>query len=202
MARAMKATAYIVGPLDGPGAALMDLARRLDFAGVHAYASVGQAESQASHTPICFFLFAAVDDVGTLRGVADAIRFASSRRIRFSPLIYFSESPSVDAITHCINMGFDDIITMPFTRARVMDRINRQIWQNLTYYETSGYFGPDRRDRVTAPQRAGESRAGGQFRRLEIVRNLLTGINVVRDDLYMQPAQQAAAQPDDASVFL
>ena len=58
--------------------------------------------------------------------------------------------------------------------------------QNLTYYETSGYFGPDRRDRVTGPRRAAESRVGGQFRRLEIVRNLTSGINVLRDDLYTQ----------------
>lgn len=188
---AMKATAFVVGPVDGPGAALTDMARRLDFGAVHPYAGVVQAESQANQTPICFFLFAAVEDVGALRGVADVIRFSSSRRIRFSPLIYFSESPSVDGITRCINMGFDDIITMPFTRERVMDRIGRQVGHTLTYYETPGYFGPDRRDRVTALNRAAETRHGGQFRRLEIVRNLMTGVNVVRDDLYMQPAESA-----------
>jgi CheY-like chemotaxis protein len=190
----MKAAAYVVGPLDGPGAAVMEMARRLEFSAVLPYAGIMQAEQQANATPICFFLFAAVPDVGTLRGVAEAIRFCPSRRIRFSPLIYFSESPSIDTITRCINMGFDDVITMPFTRVRVMERINRQIGTNLTYYETAGYFGPDRRDRVTGPQRAAESRLGGQFRRLEIVRNLMTGINVVRDDLYMQqPSESTAA---------
>ena len=182
----MKAAAYVVGPLDGPGAALMDLARRLDFSSVQPYAGVVQAESQSNVTPVCFFLFAAVPDVAVLQGVADSIRFCTSRRVRFSPLIYFSESPQVETITRCINMGFDDVITMPFTRERVMDRVNRQVGQSLTYYETAGYFGPDRRDRVTAPRRAAESRLGGQFRRLEIVRNLMTGVNVVRDDLYTQ----------------
>lgn len=184
----MKATAFVVGPLDGPGAAIVDLARRLSFGNVLPYGGLAQAEQQASITPVCYFLFAAVPDVDTLRGVAEAIRFSPSRRIRFSPLIYFSESPHVETITRCINMGFDDIITMPFTRARMAERIERQVGQNLVYYETPGYFGPDRRDRVTAPRRAGETRIGGQFRRLEIVRNLLTGISVVRDDLYTQPA--------------
>jgi DNA-binding response OmpR family regulator len=183
----MKAAAFVVGPLDGPGAALMDLARRLSFSAVLPYAGVAQAEQQANRTPVCFFLFAAVPDVGTLRGVAEAIRFCPSRRVRFSPLIYFSESPSVDSITRCINMGFDDVITMPFTRARLAERIDRQIGQSHIYYETPGYFGPDRRDRVTAPKRAAETRLGGQFRRLEIVRNLLTGVNVVRDDFYAAP---------------
>lgn len=184
----MKATAYIVGPLDGPGAALMDLARRLDFAHVLPYAGIGHAESQASITPVCYFLFAATDNVSILQPVADAVRFCPNRRIRFSPLIYFSESPSVEAITSCIAMGFDDVITMPFTPLRVRDRMERQIGQNLIYYETVGYFGPDRRDRVTAPKLPAETRLGGQFRRLEIVRNVLTGINVVRDDLHMLPS--------------
>ena len=183
----MRAAAYVVGPLDGPGAALMDMARRLSFSAVLPYGGVAQAEQQVNRTPVCFFLFAAVPDVGTLRGVAEAIRFCPSRRVRFSPLIYFSESPSIDTITRCINMGFDDVITMPFTRARLIERIDRQIGQSHIYYETPGYFGPDRRDRVTGPSRAAESRIGGQFRRLEIVRNLLTGVNVVRDDLYAAP---------------
>lgn len=184
----MKAAAYVVGPLDGPGAAVMDLARRLSFSAVLPYAGVAQAEQQVNRTPVCYFLFAAVADVGTLRGVAEAIRFCPSRRVRFSPLIYFSESPSIDSITRCINMGFDDVITMPFTRARLAERIDRQVGQSHVYYETPGYFGPDRRGRVTAPKRAAETRSGGQFRRIEIVRNLMTGINVVRDDLYAAPA--------------
>lgn len=184
----MKAAAYVVGPLDGPGAALMDLARGMPFATVQPYAGVVQAEQQCHQTPICFFLFAATADVETLRSTTEAIRFCPSRRVRFSPLIYFSESPSMENITQCINMGFDDVITMPFTQTRVAERIARQIGQNLTYYETPGYFGPDRRDRVTGPSRAAETRIGGQFRRIEIIRHLLTGVNVVRDDLYMTQA--------------
>lgn len=180
----MKATAFIIGPQDGPGAAVADMARLLDFAAVLPYGGTALAERQAQQTPVCYFLFSAVSDVETLRGVADAVRFCPSRRVRFSPMIYFCENPSAETISGCINLGFDDIITMPFTRQRVSERITRQVGHSLTYYETAGYFGPDRRDRVTAPQKAGESRLGGQFRRLEIVRNVLSGINVLRDDNY------------------
>src|SRR4051812_47986887 len=181
----MKATAFIVGPTDGPGAAMTDLARGLKFQSVLPYVSIASSEQQAMRTPVCFFLFAAVADVETLRNVAEAIRFAPSRKIRFSPLIYFSESPSVEAIKRCINMGFDDVITMPFGQGRLADRLGRQVGTNFTYYETSGYFGPDRRDRVQSATHAGaEQRAGGRYRRLEIVRNFATGINVVRDDSF------------------
>ncbi|HTN63404.1 MAG TPA: hypothetical protein VL147_17935 [Devosia sp.] len=182
----MKATAFIIGPPDGPGAALTDMAHLLGFTTVLPYGGIGAAERQAHLTPVCYFLFAAVPDVAALRGVAEAIRFCPSRRVRFSPMMYFSESPSVETISACINLGFDDIVTMPFTRQRMAERIERQVGQTLTYYETAGYFGPDRRDRVTAPKRAGESRIGGQFRRLEIVRNISSGVNVLRDDHYAQ----------------
>ncbi|MCZ4347777.1 hypothetical protein [Devosia neptuniae] len=178
----MKPTVYVVGPSDGAGAGLSEMARRLNFGTVQPYGGVPQAEQQVSRTPVCYFLFAAVPDVSALRDVAEAIRFSASRRLRFSPLIYFSESPSVETITRCINMGFDDVVTMPFTRSRVMERINRQIGTQFTYYETPGYFGPDRRGRVSARNTPADNRKGGQFRRLDIIRNLSTGVNVVRDE--------------------
>ena len=66
----MKATAFVVGPLVGPGAAIMDLARRLSFGSVVPYGGLAQAEQQANITPVCYFLFATVPDVDALRGVA------------------------------------------------------------------------------------------------------------------------------------
>lgn len=178
----IKASAFVVGPSDGPGAALTDMARRLGFATVLPFAGTAMAEQQLQKTPLCYFLFAAVNDVATLKPAADAIRFCSSRKVRFSPLIYFSESPSLDAIRACANMGFDDVITLPFTRARVVDRLTRQVDTPFVYYETGSYFGPDRRGRM--PAEPGSQRgSGGQHRRLEIVRSLLDGINVLRDDV-------------------
>lgn len=183
----MRAYAFVVGQEGGPQEAVLDIARTLGFGGVSPFSTIAQAEQQMQTNPLCFFLCAATEDFATLRGVADAVRFSTSRRLRFSPLIYFAESPSVEAITACINMGFDDIITMPFTRKRVLERVTRQVGQNLVYYETPSYFGPDRRGRngpQTAPH---ENRGGGQFRRLEIVRNLVSGVNVVRDE-HFSPA--------------
>ena len=43
----MKATAFVVGPQDGPGAALMDMAKGLDFGAVLPYGGIVQAEQQA-----------------------------------------------------------------------------------------------------------------------------------------------------------
>lgn len=181
---AMRAYAYVVGSGVGPGSALLDMARGLGFAGVSPYSGLAQAEQQAQVTPLCFFLFAATEDVASLRNVANAVRFSTTRRLRFSPLIYFAESPSVEGINACLNMGFDDIITMPFTRKRVLERVARQVGQHLTYYETPDYFGPDRRGRGAPLLANHDQRHGGPFRKLEIVRSLVHGVNVVRDEQF------------------
>jgi hypothetical protein len=178
----MRAYAFVVGSEDGPREALLDVARGLGFGGVSAFTTMAQAEQQMQATPLCFFLFAATDNLQSLRGIAEAVRFSTVRRLRFSPLIYFAESPSVEVISACLNMGFDDIITMPFTRKRVLERVSRQVGQNLVYYETASYFGPDRRGRGGPATDRSDKRTGAPFRRLEIVRNLVTGVNVLRDD--------------------
>jgi len=171
----MRASAFVVGPGDGPGAALIDLARSLDFAGVYAFSNVAAAEIQAQQTPLVFFLFAAVPDVTQLKSVADAIRFSPGRRIRFSPMVYFSESPSMDAIRTCVDMGFDDVITLPFTLRRVSDRLERLVDHTQVYYETPDYLGPVR----------GSAKKGAHCRRLEIIRTVMGGVSVMRDEMQL-----------------
>ncbi len=172
----MKACAYIVGPPDGPGVALTQIARGLGFSTVLPYAGPTAAEAQSQQTPLLFFLFPEVSNVLSLKTVADDIRFSASRRLRFSPLIYFAESPSTEAISSCIEMGFDDVITMPFTSERVRGRIARLIDHTQVYFETPAYLGPNRRVSMASERRP------GQYRRLEIMRSAMTGVNVLRDD--------------------
>lgn len=169
----MKACAYVVGPSDGPGAALLDLARELGFPVVLPYTSIAAAEAQSRQTPLLFFLFAAVHDVRVLKAVADQIRFAPTRGIRFSPLLYFSESPSREVISRCIEMGFDDVVTLPFTRPRLLVRLTRLIDRTQVYHETAAYLGPER----------SVHRGTGQFRRLEIIRTYAAGTSVLRDEM-------------------
>lgn len=173
----MRACAFVVGPPDGPGAALTDLAHGLGFATIMNYSGIAAAETQALQTPLLFFLFAAVDDVTGLKPVADAIRFSPSRRIRFSPLVYFSESPLVEAIKTCVEMGFDDVLTLPFTQKRVAARLGLLVEHTQVYFETADYLGPDRR----VPNSV--ERSGGQYRRLEIIRTPAHGVSVMRDDM-------------------
>jgi hypothetical protein len=162
----------------------MDLARSVDFESVQRYQGLARAEKQAGKTPLIFFLCAPVKDVRTLKPMADAIRFSPSLKLRLMPLIYFAFEPSLDTVKHCISMGFDDVVALPIAGDDVTGRIGRQIGVIQTYYETATYFGPDRRNRDGGPQRSTESdHGGGQFRRIEIMRNPDTGVDVIRDDM-------------------
>lgn len=180
----LKASAFVVGPRDGAGAALMDLARAIGFANVSRYQGLPRAEAQSAKTPLIFFLCSPVRDVRTLKPMADAIRFSPSLKLRFLPMIYFARDPSLETVKHCIGMGFDDVIALPFAGDDIGDRIARQIGHIQTYYETATYFGPDRRNRLGGdPRSAGSDHGGGQFRRIEIMRNPETGIELLSDDL-------------------
>ena len=78
----MRASAFVVGPRDGAGAALMDLARAIGFESVQRYQGLARAERQSSKTPLAFFLCAPTKDVRTLKPMADAVRFSPSLKLR------------------------------------------------------------------------------------------------------------------------
>ena len=180
--RPLNASAFVVGPRDGASAALQDLARAIGFMPVERFSGIGRAEKQTRNTPLMFFFCAEVPDVQQLKPTADAIRFSANPDVRFSPLIYFTRQASTETIKSCIRLGFDDVIALPFSNGDLSERIFRQIGRPFTYYETATYFGPDRRYRGSNPRSSDSDHGGGQFRRIEIVRDPNSGISVLRDD--------------------
>lgn len=166
----MQATAFVVGPDEAPAGALKELARQVGFLGVHSFRSVKDLEREVQATPSIFMLFSAVGRLRNLRTIVDAVRASTDPRVRFAPLIYFSETPSLEMIRTCIGMGFDDIITLPFTLKRVRERLVRQLNSPLAYYQTETYFGPDRRNRLPHEDGHAMRGSGGTHRRFDIVR--------------------------------
>jgi hypothetical protein len=180
----VKASAFVIGARDGAVAALIHLAREAGLDPVRPYDGLHKAEAQAAQTPLVFFLCAAVADVRSLKPLADAIRFSPSRHLRYLPLVYFAHSPSIEAIKACINMGFDDVIALPFSGERLRSRLARQVGTVQTYFETSTYFGPDRRDRVGSTGPHPRRGTGGDYRRFELIRRE-TGVEIMHDDQVM-----------------
>ena len=179
----MKAFAYIVGADSGAGAALKELARQIGFEAVHDFRSVPAAEGQSFTTPLVYFLFAAADTPNKYKSITTAIRASKSQRIRFAPMVYFAENPSLETIKSCIELGFDDVITLPFTLGRVEQRLDRQVSHTLVYFETATYFGPDRHNRMENEEGHKDRGSGGQHRRFELVRTPATGVSIVKEDM-------------------
>jgi DNA-binding response OmpR family regulator len=180
----MKAFAYVVAPEKQAGAALKDLSRQAGFETVHDFTDIAAAERQALQTPLLYFLFSAVPRPFALKPIAQAIRAAASPRVRFAPIIYFAETPSIEVIKSCINMGFDDVIALPVGLGALEERLERQIARPLVYFETATYFGPDRRGRLEQEEGHSLRGTGGEYRRLEIIRSP-AGINVIKDDQHI-----------------
>jgi CheY-like chemotaxis protein len=178
----LNAAAFVVGPREGAGPALAAMARNLGFSSVAPYQGLARAEAQLALTPLVLFLCAAVHDLRRLGPLAEAIRFSGNAKLKFSPLIYFTADASLDTIRQCVRMGFDDVVALPIAQADLGGRVARQVGSIKTYYETSTYFGPDRRNRMGNARSADSDHGGGQYRRIEIIRNPLTGTDVLRDD--------------------
>jgi hypothetical protein len=179
----LNASAFLVGARNGATASLLELARAIGFNPLERYSGLARVEEQLRRTPLVFFLCAEVANVAALKPIADAVRFSTNPDIRFLPLIYFARELSTEATKACIRMGFDDVIALPYTSGDLSERLFRQVGRTQVYYETATYFGPDRRNRTGGTQRStGSDHGGGQFRRIEIVRNPATGIDVLRDD--------------------
>ncbi|MBF0679589.1 MAG: hypothetical protein IR164_11705, partial [Devosia sp.] len=191
----MDAYVYIAGPDDDRCAALFDLVSGIGFTGVSSFRGIAQVSEQIARNPICFILCSSVADPRQLRATAAAVRFCDQPSVRFSPLIYLTEHPSIETTMACANMGFDDVVALPQSRAQLRERLEHQVGEMKVYYEASGYFGPDRRRNTVSRRDGADVRQGGPFRRFELIRDARSGISVMREE--MGPADAAVATLQD-----
>lgn len=188
----------LVGGPDAVVTPLSDLVRELGLARIEPYTDRERAEQQVARTPLCFFLFAEVPDPVLHAPVLSALRHARRRQLRFAPLAYFAESPSLAVTSRCLAMGFDDVMTMPFTPAKIRARLERQIGRAVEYLGAKTYFGPDRRP--LRKRVGGNAPApGGEARHYLIRRDPDHGVLVLRERALMA-ADAAAEAPGPLSA--
>lgn len=173
----MNNTAFIVGTGDGPFRSLSDIARGAGFNIIKPFKKLSEVEQQTSVSPICFLLFSQVPDVAILSDIVHPIRACKRQGVRFMPLIYFCEDPSREAIRGCITMGFDDVITIPFSFDCIQRRLERHLDNPVTYFETAEYFGPNRRQDVKGREAHGRtSNRSNPHQIFEFSRSSVAGI--------------------------
>lgn len=178
----MQTTAFVVGADEATATVIKNLARQIGFVPVLNYRGLAEMEARMLAAPLAFVLFPPVDRLEKYRPIIGDIRGSREDRVRYAPMVYFSEVPSLDTIRMGIGLGFDDIVTMPVALKSVRERLAHQLDRPVTYYGTDTYFGPDRRGRLPVEESHSQRGTGGSHRRIEIIRSL-KGIRVLQDDL-------------------
>lgn len=196
----MQSTAFVVGPMDGAGSAIMQLSQEVGFDDVLHYEGPDQAAMKARRTPVCFFLVSSATKRSVISEFVTEIRHHKDRPLRFSPILFLCEDPSPRIINFCVQAGFDDIVAPPFTAPRLLDRVMNQLKQPSAYYETETYFGPDRRRMERGKSPFASMRVGDDnYRQFAVRRDLRLGISVTAkrsppkmpNPAYLEPSLQS-----------
>lgn len=175
----MKATAYIVGPQPPLETGLKKLLTAAGMTDIQPFDGLKSVEEGMDAVPISFISFEHSNDAEAVRKAVRQLRGCKRRNVRFLPLIYFCHNPSRDLIQECLMLGFDDVISLPSTPKAIAARLRHQLSRQITYFETSQYFGPDRRSLQRGLQEDSLGRNGEQaLNRFEFVRTLENGISI------------------------
>lgn len=140
----MFSNAFVVGAHNSPMQALAEAAICADFQAIAPFTKLGAVEDALSSVPSCFFLFAPVPDISRMTEMVRQLRQSKRDDIRYAPFIYFCNTATREVIRGCKALGFDDVITMPFSLTHFKDRLMTHIDTPVTYCESRSYFGPER----------------------------------------------------------
>ena len=107
------------------------------------------------------------------------LRRSEAIDIGFAPIILFVPDIAYEEVLRYIEMGFDDVVSLPEKSDILHSRLENQLNAEHVYVETASYIGPDRRRMelpgTTHPERRGES----EYTRLLIRRVPGHGIQIV-----------------------
>lgn len=172
-----------MGANPNSAALIRDIATDLGFRVIKPYEGLQDAERQAKTSTLNFFLFDYSAEFSESVKKINQLRSSKNLKVRFAPLICLVESPSKEAFVKCVNAGFDDILTLPWSATKIGERLAAQVDSTSIYFETNSYLGPDRRkyfldEKVQIQAAPGLSHG---FRRFEFSRNPHTGVHITSD---------------------
>jgi PleD family two-component response regulator len=113
-----------------------------------------------------------------------SVRSSRDDDLRFSPVVLIIDDCSFEDVLKYIDMGFDDVISLPEKAEVLHGRLSSQINASVVYIQTTSYLGPDRR-RMELELRSDHQRQG-EFKhsRLTIRRDTALGTKVVGETIF------------------
>jgi hypothetical protein len=177
--------AYLIAQSERHAAALERMARLLGFAHIEPLLSRGDFEPSADRPTLKFFLMYRAMDARLMIKVRSVIRASRDDNVRYSPIILFTDDCSFETYLSFIELGFDDVLTLPDKKEMLIKRLEAQINTDHTYYETANYLGPDRRRMESSghvdPRRGGEP---ASYSKYIVHRTPATGSKAVRSEVF------------------
>ena len=155
------------------------LARRCGFGRIRA---LGTAGDGGETSRISFVLVHYLLGDALLGGILRAIR-TSGDLVRFSPVIVITDDCPFEMILAYVEMGLDDVISLPEKKEILIQRFATQIATDHLYIETPGYFGPDRRRMKSQLVDSRRKGMDGHVR-FHFVRNPSSGIEILRHQIF------------------
>lgn len=126
-----------------------------------------------------------------LEAVLRSVRTSIIDDVRFAPVVLFAADGPFEEYLKYIDMGFDDIVTLPEKAVIVEQRLLAQLDTEHMYFETATYFGPDRRRmEVEPPTEHKRVAVPHSHVRHYFTRNPVRGIVVQRSESYMAFSHQ------------
>lgn len=167
--------AIVLAKDERDGAALMRLAEKLRFGAVVAH-SPALGHDRFDHRLI-FYLVHFDYDVEGMQKLLYDLRHGGSVSVSFAPVVLFLRQGSAEDIQHHVEMGFDEVISVPEEGRVIATKLAAQIGQEHLYIETRNYLGPDRH-RLDSPGH--KRKPMEEHAQLTILRTPETGVHIVR----------------------
>lgn len=178
--------AYVVSAGATQDRALTTLAQRVEFGDVR---SVFRSEPLPADQRVTFFLVDYQLSEPSLRSIIASVRSNRHDVVRYAPIVLFLRDGPYQDMLRFIQLGFDDVIALPDKREVLSSRLRAQLRDDIVYFETDTYLGPDRR-RMELPSDPIEFRRTGTtpHTKLFIERDSRAGVKVLRREIIGTPA--------------
>lgn len=150
----------------------------------------GLTQRHPTHLPFLIIHWQA--DTSFALNTIREVRSTPDDDVRFMPIIMLAGDSTERTIHQHLTLGCDDIIVYPCTAPPLERRLRLQIDREHDYFQTSTYFGPDRRKDETGtthPDRRGGK--GSHYRHIVIKRDVRGGVKVLSNQTFEPEAELA-----------
>lgn len=170
--------AIVMAKDERDGVALMRLAEKLRFGAIVAH-SPALGHDRFDHRLVFYLVHFDFEPEARAKLLHER-RHAGSVSLSFAPVVLFLRDATPEEVMENIEMGFDDVISVPEDGRVIGARLAAQIGQEHIYIETRNYLGPDRH-RMDAPGQARAARKPAEeHAQLTILRKPEEGVHIVR----------------------